>query len=314
MIPILRLTILDPPSGPADMRTRTLSEGVLKIGRGADNDWVIEGGRLTLEEHHCFIRGAGGIFSVTDTSSAGVLLNDAERPLGRGRSAALGPGDRLQLGGTVISVTIASEDAPDGPHFTAVLPAYAGRSGFTPDLAARPAHRPVQGFPVQLPSFSSPAQSARNEPALWDLPRRNLRPQEIAPDRAPPQHDVFVPPPVPAPTIPENWDQDGAEPQASPIPAREPEGLRRLALALIESLARLEAKADPADPPLLGGRPDEALDRLLSSDPGWTELELGDLTARIIQKLKAVAAASPPGPPDASPPRSNAPAQGDDER
>jgi len=102
---------------------RDLDQGILRIGRSPDNDWVIadDGGR-TVSRRHCEIHRQEGRAWITDLGSAnGTLLNG--RPLAPQVAAPLEPGDVLTLGLVTIRVMASAAGAavspPPAPPHTA---------------------------------------------------------------------------------------------------------------------------------------------------------------------------------------------------
>jgi type VI secretion system protein len=82
------------------------------IGRGSDNEWVLPDPQRYLSLHHARVRCVQGTYLVEDTSTNGVFLNGARKPLGKGQSPPLRHGDRLRLGNYELQVSIA-ESTPE---------------------------------------------------------------------------------------------------------------------------------------------------------------------------------------------------------
>ena len=57
----------------------------LVIGRSAEADWRIDDPDQYVSRAHCTVSGRCGAFTVTDTSSGGLFVDDARSPLGAGR-------------------------------------------------------------------------------------------------------------------------------------------------------------------------------------------------------------------------------------
>ncbi len=83
----LLLTLEHGPRTQAVRQTR-LDEGELVIGRSADADWQIDDPDMFVSRAHCRITGGPDGYFVTDTSSSGLFIDDADSPLG---SRQLGP-------------------------------------------------------------------------------------------------------------------------------------------------------------------------------------------------------------------------------
>ena len=98
----LRLADRDTQTG----QMRTLTEGRLCIGRGADNDWMLADPDRTLSKNHCRIDASETGFMLTDLSTNGVFVAGQRQALGRGHSCALENGDSFSLGPYVMSAAI----------------------------------------------------------------------------------------------------------------------------------------------------------------------------------------------------------------
>jgi predicted component of type VI protein secretion system len=85
-------------------RERILRGGSLSIGRGDDNDLVLNDDLKTLSRRHCRIDFVDGEYLITDLSTNGTFLNGSSTPIGFSSQRRLGPGDRLELGEFVIHV------------------------------------------------------------------------------------------------------------------------------------------------------------------------------------------------------------------
>jgi hypothetical protein len=105
-----------------DQSSRTISfDGrPLTIGRAPDNRVVLRDGRAS--RHHARVDARRGSLVLTDLGSTnGSFVNDR-----RVESVALGEGDRIRLGATILVVE-AIDDAPPAPAARDVDPAVAGR-------------------------------------------------------------------------------------------------------------------------------------------------------------------------------------------
>lgn len=300
MRPILTLTVIGPSDLAPEDRARSLEAGRLRIGRDGDNDWVIEDPARLISRHHCTIMASGGLFTVIDTSVNGLVINDAERPLGRGNSALLSDGDILHLAGIEVAVSLAEVAAPELDPLRAVLPQRKGMPGAAiPPLAAPPPHPPSSLFPVPRPF---PSVSGSAEPPPWlrppltsgpsvapaqGMPAQGMPYQVTPDDHVPAERQAFVPRTLSPQVIPDDWD---AELQPAPAavrtgPVQEPGPGGTLTLLLIEALARIAAASGEAEARLLEGPPDVVLARLEDGDRAWTALALASLSATIAARL-----------------------------
>ena len=62
-------------------RSRVFGVNGGTVGRAPDNDWVLPDARRVVSGHHCVVQYHGGKFWLSDTSTNGVYVNDAEEPV-----------------------------------------------------------------------------------------------------------------------------------------------------------------------------------------------------------------------------------------
>ena len=115
---------------PGQIRSKALEQGRLTVGRSPDNDWVLSDPEMVLSKSHCYIDCRNDGFYITDTSTNGVFINQAEQRLGRGNSVKLNDQDTITLGDYEISVQLgeaveqsnavdlAGKPEPIGPEWT----------------------------------------------------------------------------------------------------------------------------------------------------------------------------------------------------
>lgn len=180
------------------------------VGRAPECDWHLPDPNKILSSRHAEIRSEGGTFSIVDTSTNGVFINDSQSPIGKGNAAAISDGDRLRLGDFEICATVhASGDSSPAPA-TQVEP--------TPDPAPIPEPIGVTS-PSAIPEPAAASQPVEDFP---DVLAAGLGERMMA--------DTHVP--MPEPSIPGgwSWDQEPA-PEASqpaatktarPAPGRAP--------------------------------------------------------------------------------------------
>ena len=113
------------------------------IGRARDNEWVLPDPDIYLSSHHAQIDYRDGAYYLTDTSTNGVFVNDADLPVGKGAPIRLYDGDRLRMGTYELAVSIVNVSR-DGTNDTGVFVAEDGRDtvvdpdpGPAPDPDAR---------------------------------------------------------------------------------------------------------------------------------------------------------------------------------
>ncbi len=90
------------------------------IGRAGDNEWVLPDPDIYLSGHHAQIDYRDGAYYLTDTSTNGVFVNDADLPVGKGAPIRLYDGDRLRMGTYELAVSIVNVSR-DGTNDTGVF-------------------------------------------------------------------------------------------------------------------------------------------------------------------------------------------------
>jgi len=90
--------------GPEGIHVFSVHGGT--IGRSPDNDWVLPDPQRYLSAHHAAIDYQGGAYFLSDKSTNGVFVNDADQPIGRGTPIRLYDGDRLKMGEYEFEVSI----------------------------------------------------------------------------------------------------------------------------------------------------------------------------------------------------------------
>ena len=95
----LTLTLVnnDPRAAPSEA-VKMLESGSLRIGRGRDNDWILPDPDRHISKNHCRIDGDSDGYTLIDSSTNGVFLNQNHGPVGRGNGAPLSDGDTFRLG------------------------------------------------------------------------------------------------------------------------------------------------------------------------------------------------------------------------
>ncbi len=316
MRPVLTLTVVGPSDLAPDDRTRSLENGRLRIGRDSDNDWVIEDPARLISRHHCTIMATDGLFTVIDTSVNGLIINDAERPLGRGNSALLSDGDILHLAGIEVAVTLGEIREPGRDPLRAVLPPRKGFPGSDsgpaeglppgagPSASPGPAPGPAPGpglraGPVLPIPNAFPFAPRAAEPPPWlrqSAPPEPATPRPVAQvtpdDHVPAERQAFVQSSVSPHLIPDDWDADlpalRAPPPSLPLPSSPsspPDDARGLTLVLIEALGRIALASEEEGSELFQGTPEAVLARLSAGDTGWTALTLDSLSLAIAARL-----------------------------
>jgi type VI secretion system protein len=81
------------------------------IGRSLESDWVLPDGQRFLSSRHASVDYRSGSYYIIDTSTNGVYINGAERPVGRGNPQRIFSGDRIRIGDYEILVSIDEVDS-----------------------------------------------------------------------------------------------------------------------------------------------------------------------------------------------------------
>ena len=93
----------------------TIKQVSATIGRAADNTVVLEDPRRYISGHHAAIDYRAPDYFIIDTSTNGVLINDATLPVGKGNSVKLNDGDEVHIGDYTLTVSIAGQQQVDIP-------------------------------------------------------------------------------------------------------------------------------------------------------------------------------------------------------
>jgi type VI secretion system protein len=93
-----------------------------RIGRAADNDWILPDPRRYLSSHHAQIVCRGNEYFVLDVSSNGLFFGREREPIGTGGERRLQDGDTLRLGNYVLRVAMHSVAPNKAPDATMEMP------------------------------------------------------------------------------------------------------------------------------------------------------------------------------------------------
>jgi type VI secretion system protein len=114
-----------------------------RIGRAADNDWVLPDPRRYLSSHHAQIVCRGNEYFVLDVSSNGLFFGREREPIGTGGERRLQDGDTLRLGNYVLRVAVPTAAPKPPPDATMEMPRPAAPRRATP---VRPAAAEEEDF------------------------------------------------------------------------------------------------------------------------------------------------------------------------
>ena len=87
-------------------RSRVFGVNGGTIGRAPDNDWILPDTKRLVSGHHCDIEYRSGAYWLSDKSTNGVFVNEADDPVSETGPVALQDGDRLRLGDYEILVSL----------------------------------------------------------------------------------------------------------------------------------------------------------------------------------------------------------------
>jgi type VI secretion system protein len=204
---------------PGQCAEKILDTGVMSIGRGVENDWVLPDPERLVSARHCAIQYKDGRYYLTDNSTNGVELVHAGVRLRRGNSEPLQDGELIRIGEYEIQARIQSRAQPLDALFSG-----GENPGSFEALMGRQEAPKAQPLPDSVGLAGQPhlhgASSFDTLPDLFDF----LTPPTVAPvtqpDHVPAeQHDFRPPTPmitlppsmpsVPSPSnnvIPDDWD------------------------------------------------------------------------------------------------------------
>ena len=153
-LPRFRIEVVSGPGKGASVDGR--ADASLRIGRAADNDFVI-GDDRTVSKHHAEVVPEAGAYRIRDRKSANGVKRDGERLPDEG--GVLRDGDELQLGRTKLRFRLLAE-APEPEHAMPKQATHQSPALESPPL--RPEWRPDPDRPVEPPpGASKPARPPR---------------------------------------------------------------------------------------------------------------------------------------------------------
>jgi len=189
---VITLTIISLNGAPVSRAaSATFDELGGTIGRADTNQLVLEDPDRSVSRVHAQIVFRSGSYAVVDRGSNPIQVNG--RDVGNGREAPLAEGDRLQIGGYVLSVqrALAASSAASDDPFAGLLTPSGGKGPSAPSGA-----RPAPGIPDPLAAFGF----------------------DTKPSKAPVSSSRAASPSAPGASIggiPEDWDPFAPDPVAS---------------------------------------------------------------------------------------------------
>jgi type VI secretion system FHA domain protein len=101
----LLLSILKAPDSIALMESsKTIDEDGATLGRGRDNDWVLDDPERFLSSTHCKFTFENGRFYITDLSTNGTFFNGSPDPMGKGNKLPVNDQDSFIIGDYEFSI------------------------------------------------------------------------------------------------------------------------------------------------------------------------------------------------------------------
>lgn len=128
------------------------------IGRSAGNDWVLPDATKTVSGCHAVIRFQNGLFSITDTSTNGVFINNEEVPLGRSQTAQLQGGETILIGRFRVAVEVHGSAPAQTTGFNTLAQPQNGLAMQPPRAAPPPAAAGNPFGDLSLPSAQQPSR------------------------------------------------------------------------------------------------------------------------------------------------------------
>jgi len=77
-----------------EQRSRVFGVNGGTIGRAPDNDWILPDAKRLVSGHHCEIEYRSGAYWLSDKSTNGVFVNEADDPVSETGPVALQDGDK----------------------------------------------------------------------------------------------------------------------------------------------------------------------------------------------------------------------------
>lgn len=122
------ISIVKIPEGTVDTKsTHTFAHQGGTIGRGPDNEWVVEDSECFISTQHSQISYENGQYYLTDLSTNGTFFNGSPEPIGKGNTIQLNDGDKFSLGDYEFLASVWQPERPSvnlnqGPFSTSNTP------------------------------------------------------------------------------------------------------------------------------------------------------------------------------------------------
>ena len=243
----LRLNVItyrnQPPTTP---QSAVFEEQGGSLGRGANSTWVLPDTERFISSKHATIACQAGRFTITDTSTNGLYINNAAQALGRGNTVVLSSGDRLVIGDYTIEVTIEeTAQAETGSPLPAAESPFGGDDFFNAPPVADKAELAEFGLNEPNQPLGEPSDSLFSEPVTTS-PAGPPSIEEVSVE-----NEFFQPPQ----SIPDDWDILGDnEPQIEQTPP--------IQIAKELPTSPVQPVTTPRPPPAVQAAPGSELDAL----------------------------------------------------
>lgn len=128
----LKITMVEGTPQADDSDIRIVDTGRVTIGRGDECTWSLPDPDRALSKKHCEVMFQGTVFVLKDTSTNGVFMNDADEPVGRGKTVVLKNGDTFRAADFVFRADLVGDEvnpfaAPETPSAPATSADRSGR-------------------------------------------------------------------------------------------------------------------------------------------------------------------------------------------
>lgn len=110
-MPLIVTITHSPDSVNLTESSKTFDEQGGTLGRGNNNNWILDDPERFLSSSHCQFSSENGQFYITDTSTNGTFFNGSVNPMGKGTKLPLSEGDSFVLGDYAFSVSISAGQA-----------------------------------------------------------------------------------------------------------------------------------------------------------------------------------------------------------
>ncbi len=184
---MLVLTVISYNGSPTDPLSASFDERGGAVGRADNNHMVLPDSERTVSRKHAQVTFRNGGYLIVDHGSNPIAVNGRE--LGLGREQAIAPGDTVQIGGYLLSVSVPQPvragAAPGDPFAdlfgdsmaTQVRPPTPARATLAPPPSAPPLAPPAARGHAVIPDDWNPFGDAPPSPAGFDpFPARPASP------------------------------------------------------------------------------------------------------------------------------------------